>query len=270
MATSRRNGNLQTDVFELGGLRGAKRQAEVHVAVAFHLRPADHLHAIGLAGGFPGHRAAGLSDDLRLVAGPGQRSGGGFHDELHRLGQYFPRRRGNVVHGMAERALNAVEQPAGGNVGAAAQDAHCLVGNRHGRVGRKDLVVEADLRVEPAESGKPPQVAVAGVVQHLVGHGQRNPHRRVGHVLRPDRHRALIRARGGILGHLHADPQRLHPALGHVYRLGERPAEPVGPARVEAAHGLGGNRTLRTFSGVKETRMFFRSCPVAYTPIWKT
>ena len=46
-------GDFQADILQLRGTRGAERQAEVHVAVALHLRAAEHLHAVGLAGRLP-------------------------------------------------------------------------------------------------------------------------------------------------------------------------------------------------------------------------
>jgi hypothetical protein len=148
----------------------------------------------------------------RLAAAPGNRAAGRLGDHRHRRGQH-----------LAAAALNAARQArrVEGHRPAQAFNRRCLDHQR--RVGGDHVVVQPDRRVEPLQPGQAPEVADAAVLEHFSRHVQRDPHRARLGALRAQGDRALVAA-AGVLGDLHAEPQRADLALPHGEFLGERPA----------------------------------------------
>ncbi|OQB82728.1 MAG: hypothetical protein BWX88_03759 [Planctomycetes bacterium ADurb.Bin126] len=233
--------DLQADVLQLARGGGRQRQLVVHVPVALQRGSAGEFVAAGPAEGLPDDLSAGPRDHPRRLGVPRELPGLGLDDEAHGGGEDVAAVGIAAVDVGREAALDGGGQSAVGQADPAAEHAGGRAVHLHGREGPEDLVVQADGRVQPSQAGLAPQLTVAGIVDRprldvefqgdLRGRGVGDAHG----------DRAPVNASRRAGRDLHAHPQGLDLALGHVEGLLERPAEPVGPAHVEAAQGGGGD-----------------------------
>ena len=237
--------DLQAKVPHSDRLRCLDLHAIVHVAVWLHRGATVHRHGLCAARRLPSDSARLRLDELRRGVSPRHLAFGCFHQEHRGPGQDLPRLGIDAVYRQRVPAADALGQTGVANTQFTTQTPNGSSFDPQGCEGRRDLVVEPDSRVQPFEARHAPQLANAGVFEHVLRDIQRQLHCAVVRTLNTDHEIALVSADWQGLGQLHAKPQRLHLPFGDRDIFGHGPAEPVSATHVGAAEGRGGYLTAR-------------------------
>ena len=144
--------NFQADVLKFSGLGCAQRQFEIGIAIAFQLSRAFQFQISGSAPSLPPDRAAALACNPARVVGPIQPSERCLYHQGHRRGEQFLLGRIHRVDVSRERADNAVQQAGAVETHFPPQNCDCPVLQGHGCIGRENLIIQPDRRVQPAQA----------------------------------------------------------------------------------------------------------------------